>query len=275
MASRDSAGQVKQDEWKEQWTLFQDDERFLFDEWIAPRTLEDFRGRRILECGCGGGQHTSFVAAVADHVTAVDLNAIEVAKARNARFTNIRYLESDIGTLNLGEQFDVVYCIGVIHHTDDPDRTFAAIYRHCKPGGLVIVWAYSAEGNALVRYLVEPSRRLVFRHLPRPALVRLSEAITALLYPLVYTIYMPRFTSFLPYHEYFANFRRLSFRRNVLNVFDKLNAPQTHFITRDRCERWFNAAAFEPESISISRYAGVSYSMSGVKRKSPAEAGPQ
>ena len=267
MASRDSAGQVKQDEWKEQWTLFQDDERFLFDEWIAPRTLEDFRGRRILECGCGGGQHTSFVAAVADHVTAVDLNAIEVAKARNARFANIRYLESDIGTLNLGEQFDVVYCIGVIHHTDDPDKSFEAIYRHARPGGLVVIWTYSAEGNALVRYLVEPARALLLTHLPRPLLVRLSEVITALLYPIVYTVYVPRWTRFLPYHEYFANFRRLSFRRNVLNVFDKLNAPQTHFTTLDTCRRWFNPERFEANTISIRKYAGVSYSLSGVKRR--------
>ena len=70
----------------------------------------------------------------------------------------------------------------------------------------------------------------------------------------------------MPYHGYFKNFRRLSFDRNVLNVFDKLNAPQTHFITREQCERWFNAGDFEPASISIRRYAGVSYSLSGVKK---------
>ena len=262
-------------EWREQWSLFKDDERFLFEEWIAPRTLEDFRDRTVLECGAGGGQHTAFVAAVARHVTAVDLNTVDLARQRNAGAANVRFIEADIEALDLPERFDVVFCIGVIHHTDNPDRTFAAIRRHCKPGGLVIVWAYSAEGNALVRYLVEPARKLVFRHLPRPLLVRISEVITAILYPLVYSVYLPRFTSFLPYHEYFRNFRRLGFRRNVLNVFDKLNAPQTHFITLERCRRWFNAEAFEEQSISISRYAGVSYSMSGITRRSPAGAGPR
>jgi SAM-dependent methyltransferase len=261
------APQPKQAEWKEQWALFEDEERFLFEEWIAPRTLEDFRGKRVLECGCGGGQHTGFVAPIAAHVTAVDLNAIEVARARNAAHANIRFLESDIAALDLGERFDVVFCIGVIHHTDDPDRTFDAIYRHCRPGGLVIVWTYSAEGNAPVRFIVEPLRAAFLERLPRTWLVRLSELLTALLYPIVYSVYLPSFMSFLPYHAYFANFRRMSFRRNVLNVFDKLNAPQTRFTTREKCEQWFSADRFEPSSISIRRYAGVSYSLSGVKRQ--------
>jgi len=161
----------------------------------------------------------------------------------------------------------------VIHHTDHPDRTFEAIYRHCKPGGLVIIWTYSAEGNELVRYLVEPARKLVLRRLSRSVLVTLSEIMTAALYPVVYSVYLPRFTSFLPYHEYFANFRRLTFRRNVLNVFDKLNAPQTHFTTRDTCHRWFSPARFDKDSIAILKYAGVSYSLSGVKRRDAEAAG--
>lgn len=258
--------QAKQPEWADQWSRFADEERFLFDEWIAPRTLEEFRGKRVLECGCGGGQHTAMMAAVAGQVTAVDLNAVEVARARNAGRTNVRFVEADIAGLDLGEQFDIVVCIGVIHHTDDPDRTFEAIYRHCRPGGTVIIWTYSSEGNALVRFVVEPLRALFLQRLPRPLLVRLSELVTAMLYPFVYSIYLPSATSFLPYHEYFANFRRLPFRRNVLNVYDKLNAPQTRFTTRTTCDRWFNATRFEGATISIRRYAGVSYSLSGVKR---------
>lgn len=247
--------------------MFRDDERFLFEEWIAPRSVEDFKGKTVLECGCGGGQHTGFVAALANRVTAVDLNAIEVARARNQQFTNITYVESDIAALDLPERFDVVFCIGVIHHTDDPDRTFEAIYRHCRPGGLVIIWTYSAEGNALVRFGVEPIRRVFLTSMPRPFLVRLSELTTALLYPVVYTVYLPSVTSFLPYHEYFRNFRRLSFRRNVLNVFDKLNAPQTRFTTLAKCRQWFNADRFDEPTISIRPYAGVSYSLSGIKRR--------
>lgn len=258
--------QARQHEWRDQWTRFTDEERFLFEEWIGPRTLDDFRGRRVLEAGCGGGQHTAFMADVAASVVAVDLNAVPVARARNAGRANVRFVEADIADMDLGEQFDVVVCIGVIHHTDDPDRTFESLYRHCRPAGLVIVWTYSAEGNALVRFLVEPLRAVVLRWLPRVVLERLSELLTVALYPLVYTVYVPKATAFLPYHEYFANFRRLGFRRNVLNVFDKLNAPQTHFTSRDTCGRWFSPDRFEAATVSIRRYAGVSYALSGIKR---------
>jgi SAM-dependent methyltransferase len=167
--------------------------------------------------------------------------------------------------MDLGRQFDMVMSIGVIHHTDDPDRTFANLYRHCKPGGTVVIWTYSAEGNALVRFLVEPLRKAVLKHLPRKALSAVSKAITALLYPPVYTVYMIPFLRFLPYYDYFGNFRRLSFKRNVLNVFDKLNAPQVRFTTLAKCREWFNEARFDQPSISITRYKGVNYSLSGRK----------
>jgi len=245
--------------------MFQDDERFLFEEWIAPVTIEDFRDKDVLEAGCGGGQHTAMLAPLARSITAVDLNTADIARARNSRTANVQFVEADIADMDLGRQFDVVVCIGVIHHTDDPDRTFLNLYRHCKPGGRLVIWTYSAEGNALVRLGVEPVRKLLLRRLSRRRLAALSTILTGLLYPIVYSVYTLPALRFLPYYEYFRNFRRLSFERNRLNVFDKLNAPQTRFTTRSTCDRWFNAGRFEPESVSIRPYAGVSYSLSGVK----------
>ena len=69
MTENISGQQVKQSEWLEQWTLLQDNELFLFKDWILPNTLEDFRDKEVLECGCGGGQHTSFIAPYAKSVT--------------------------------------------------------------------------------------------------------------------------------------------------------------------------------------------------------------
>jgi 2-polyprenyl-3-methyl-5-hydroxy-6-metoxy-1,4-benzoquinol methylase len=110
--------------------MFRDEERFLFEEWIAPVTMRDFADKDVLECGCGGGQHTSFVAPYARLLTAVDLNTADIARERNKALSNVTFVEADLGTMNLGRQFDVVYCIGVIHHTDDPDATFRNIWRH-------------------------------------------------------------------------------------------------------------------------------------------------
>ena len=175
--------------------------------------------------------------------------------------------------MDLGRQFDVVICIGVIQHTQDPDATFRSIYKHCKPGGKVVVWAYSFEGNELVRWVVEPIRALLLRHLSRKTLVVFSHLFTLMMLPFVYTIYRFNWARHLPYFEYFKNFRKLSYHRNMLNVFDKLNAPSTVVFTRQHCETWFSELLFEKESIHVRWHAGVSYSLSGIK-KSDITSGP-
>jgi SAM-dependent methyltransferase len=259
------------DEWLYQWSRLRDRDTTMLWEWIAPFRAADFAGRDVLECGCGGGHHTAIIARHAKWVTAIDRSTTEIARERCAGLDNVRFLAADLMTLELGRQFDVVVCIGVIHHTDDPDRVFENLALHVKPGGALLIWTYSAEGNAPVRYLVEPLRRAILAHLPRRLVLALSWLVTAALYPIVHTIYRVPFLSFLPYYEYFRTFRRLSFDRNWLNVFDKLNAPQTRFTTRATCERWFDADRFE--TVSIRRNDGVGWSLMGIRRSdAPARA---
>ncbi len=80
------------------------------------------------------------------------------------------------------------------------------------------------------------------------------------MYIFVYTLYLLPL-QFLPYYEYFSNFRKLSFRRNTLNVFDKLNAPQVEFIERQRVLNWFGFAKFK--DVHLASYKGVSWQASG------------
>ncbi len=255
--------QVKHREWHQQWEIFQDEELFLFKDWIYPHELNDFKDKNVLEAGCGGGQHTSFIAPYAKAVTAVDLNTIDLAQKRNGDFKNIRFIEADIATMDLKETFDIVFSIGVVHHTDNPGKTVLNLKRHVKKGGRLILWVYSKEGNFLARHCVEPVRKIFLKRLSRTALVYLSKIITTLLYPPVCSLYQLPF-KFLPYYDYFGNFRKLSFERNTLNVFDKLNAPQVDFISNERIAAWFNPRDFE--DVHLSPYKGVSWRASGKVR---------
>lgn len=261
MKTKETLKQKKQSEWRKQWQIFNDQELFLFKDWIHPCILDDIKGKSVLECGCGGGHHTSFLAPYAGSIVAVDLNTTEIARERCSSFRNIDFIEDDIATMDLGRKFDFVIAIGVVHHTDDPDKTFDNLRKHVTQGGRLVIWVYSEEGNALVRWIVEPMRKVFLSRLPRRLVVWLSRLLTAALYIPVHTIYRMRLP-WLPYYEYFSNFRVLSFERNSLNVFDKLNAPQVEFINIDRMRKWFNEGEFK--DIHISPYKGVSWRGSGI-----------
>ena len=255
--------QEKQQEWAWQWNHLQDDNRWLFQEWLFPVTLEDFRGKHVLDCGCGGGQHIEFVSPFASSVTGVDLNALESARKRTAQLKNVSFIEADIATMNIGKTFDHVYSIGVLHHTDNPTASFKNIARHASAGGKVSVWVYSREGNWINEWILEPLKRMVIDHLPRSVVLWMSRIITAVMYLPIYTVYLLP-VRFLPFYQYFQNWRKLSFERNVLNVFDKLNAPQTWFIPRSMVAEWFDESSFT--DVHISPYKGVSWRASGTKR---------
>ncbi len=255
--------QTKQREWYAQWKMFDDEETFLFKDWIYPHALSDFKDKAVLEAGCGGGQHAAMIAPYARQITAVDLNTVDIAKEKLISFHNITFIEADIATMNLREEFDIVFSIGVVHHTDSPDKTVTNLKRHLKRGGKLILWVYSKEGNFFVEHIIEPLRKIFLKRINRKQVLSISKFITVLLYGAVYTVYqLP--LKFLPYYDYFGNFRKLSFRRNTLNVFDKLNAPQVEFISHSRVRQWFPENEFD--DVHVSSYKGVSWRCSGTKK---------
>ncbi len=265
MNQTDPAPQTPSSNWRLQWSMFNYGATIQFKEWIAPATLETFRGRDVLECGCGGRDHTFMVADLARTLTAVDLNTAELARSRNKQYTNIEFVEADLATMNLGRCFDVAFCVGVIHHTDNPTRTFENIYRHLKPGGALIIYGYAAEGNWPMRLIVEPTRRILIRHLPRWLVLIISIMLTAALYPIVHTLYRLPIANKLPYYQFFFSFRKFEWRRNLLDTYDKLSAPQQQFLTRQVCDSWMTSERFEAPSISIRHHLGVCWSLVGIK----------
>jgi SAM-dependent methyltransferase len=194
-------------------------------------------------------------------VLGVDLSCAERAAERNRDQPNVSTQAGDVARADLGRQFDIVYCIGVLHHTGDPSASFCNLARHVKPGGRMIVWVYAHEGNFWNRVLVEPLKRALYGRWPRNVLLALAHVLTVLLYVPIYTIYLLPLR-WLPYYEYFRNFRRLTYARNMLNVFDKLNAPQTRFLHRGEVAGWF-AEGFR--DVLVSPYAGVSWRASSTR----------
>jgi SAM-dependent methyltransferase len=98
-------------------------------------------GGKVLDAGCGTGEHALMAAALGLEVTGIDFAATALGAAREkarARGLRVRFVEGDALDLPaLGETFDTVIDCGLFHVLDDDQRgayvrSLAAVTR---PGG--------------------------------------------------------------------------------------------------------------------------------------------
>jgi 2-polyprenyl-3-methyl-5-hydroxy-6-metoxy-1,4-benzoquinol methylase len=124
---------------------------------LADGSLEIFKGKKVLEAGCGAGRFTEIMLSAGATVFAADLSEAVEANYKNcSKFKNYFVCQADLLHLPVSlEQFDIVVCIGVIQHTPDPEKAMAALCSHVKPGGLLIIDHYTYG------YPVTPVRRVL------------------------------------------------------------------------------------------------------------------
>jgi ubiquinone/menaquinone biosynthesis C-methylase UbiE len=111
--------------------------------------FERWRGKRVLEIGCGIGTDTVNFARAGAEVTAVDLSekSLELARNRATVFglSNIRFYQGNAEELSSFvpvEAYDLIYSFGVIHHTPNPRRVIEQLRRYCRQGSTLKVMVY-------------------------------------------------------------------------------------------------------------------------------------
>lgn len=106
----------------------------------------DFKGKKVLEIGCGIGNDLLEIAKKGGVVTGIDLSPKSLALAKkNFRLFKYKGFFKVNDAENLAfkpKSFDVVYSMGVLHHTPDTAKTIKELYRVLKPKGQAIVMLY-------------------------------------------------------------------------------------------------------------------------------------
>jgi 2-polyprenyl-3-methyl-5-hydroxy-6-metoxy-1,4-benzoquinol methylase len=112
--------------------------------------FERWRGKRVLEVGCGiGTDSINFARAGAD-LTAVELSgeSLSIAAQRAEVMgvaDRIRFVQANAEELTSAldeEPYDLVYSFGVVHHTPHPERALAEMRVLTAPGGVLKLMVY-------------------------------------------------------------------------------------------------------------------------------------
>ena len=130
--------------------FFQQLDEYRYDKLnYLPRLVDfnSYRGRNLLEVGCGTGIDLVRFAREGANVTGIDLSKTAIALA-GRNFMQSR-LNADLFVMN-GEclqfpdnMFDTVYAHGVLQYTADTEKMVVEIHRVLKPGGEAIMMVYN------------------------------------------------------------------------------------------------------------------------------------
>lgn len=244
-----------------------------FSDWMQPLIRRDVEGKRVLELGCGSGSLMVHMASWEPaYLEGVDLGDSVASAEKNLSqisFKNWKVTKGDLTTFK-SSGFDLVYCIGVLHHLKNPKDGFDSIVRNAVPGGKFHCWVYAREGNNVVVYIVDPIRKVASR---LPWWFTKYFLATPLVVPFYvyakFLNFLPKFSWLkqLPLYEYslWIAKRNFMFFRHV--AFDQLVTPQTAYIPRTTIEGWLKSnPEIDQQSTYVMLRNGNSWKFGGMKR---------
>lgn len=136
----------------------------------------------ILDAGSGLGYKSKWFSSLAPDSIVIGMDysfAASIAADRYSGIDNLYFVRGDISDTSLKNGvIDYVSCDQVIHHTQDPLKTYAELVRVLKKSGEFSVYVYAKK--ALPRELVDDYFREASKEIDHDAMTQFSEQLTEL-----------------------------------------------------------------------------------------------
>ena len=103
------------------------------------------RSDEVLECACGTGAISIYIAEVCKKLFASDFSEgmLKQAKKKLRNFNNVEFGKVDITAIDVADNsYDVVVAGNVIHLLPEPQKAMKELERVCKNGGKLIIPTY-------------------------------------------------------------------------------------------------------------------------------------
>ena len=103
------------------------------------------KGDEVLECACGTGAISIYIAPKCARLVATDMskNMLKQTAKKTRQYSNVEVRNADLMHLDYADNsFNKVVAGNVIHLLDDPNAAVAELFRVCKPCGKVIIPNY-------------------------------------------------------------------------------------------------------------------------------------
>jgi 2-polyprenyl-3-methyl-5-hydroxy-6-metoxy-1,4-benzoquinol methylase len=112
--------------------------------------------KTILDAGCGTGQLACLLSVKNRKTLGMDFSEKSLAKGNELKeklkLDNVTFRRENLLDLEYdGQQFDYIFCNGVLHHTNNPYLGFQNIIPFAKTGTYIIIGLYNKYGRLRLR----------------------------------------------------------------------------------------------------------------------------
>ncbi len=207
-------------------------EWFLTDLTARDIDASYFKGKTVLEVGCGHGRFVKILNDLCDEYVAIDLGpSVELAREITRDRPKVHIIQANAMFPPLKEEsFDYVWSHGVLHHTPSTKEAFQAVSKlPKKQTGRLYIWVYH-KGGVVWEYGNQFVRSITSR-LPAGLLRLISYSTVPLLY-------------LIPAYNRRVNLSNMSWSECALSTHDWLAPKYQWHHSPEEVKGWFEEQGY-------------------------------